>query len=296
MKLQCQLNLMVLAIFWLPFNLLISQNRVSNVEGERNGPKVLLLNSSGNIEGNKLVYDETKNIVFSRLKKNLDKFNVRKTESNYKQFTYNLNKNSIDFKWKDNKIWDSATQPDFIFTIESYNKSLNSGSSEMVISSFNGCNFVKLTEKKLQFKENSNWIKNDKQFVKIDSLLQSIIYNSIIENVKVKKIGIELDCVVEFNLLDSNNLDFYEHRKQGLLDSIEFWIINNSLENQYYLKSLNQRSVQFNSIRVPLFDNKKEVCLDAQLFFQPLINLIPNSELQTKNLPQDIDAIVRINN
>jgi len=296
MKFQWYLNLCILILINTSLNSLKSQNGPNQIEVKSKVPKALILysNEYRNKEGNQLIYNETKNIVFSRLKKNLEKFDINKSESNNKQFSYILRKNSIEIRGENKSLIDSNPRPDFILLLETNLKSTNLETSEILIATFNSCNYSKIKEIKLQYNTKSNWIKNDKQFVKIDSILQQFIFNTLIENNNMNRKGIEINCEVEFNLEDSNNLDFSNYRKDKILDSIENWILINSIENQYYLKTVNNRIFQFNAVRMPLFNHQMGVCVDVKLFFEPIIKQIPQSELVLQNLPMGINAVIRI--
>lgn len=296
MKFQWYLNMYVLLSFITLNNQLLSQNSSVHSELRRKGPKALILYSSESSgkEGNQLIYNETKNIVFSRLKKNLDKFDIYNSESNNKQFSYIIRKNSIEIRGGNKILLDSNSIPDFILLVETNAKSSNPETSELLIASFNGCNYLKLTEKVILYNKKSNWIKNDKKYMKIDSILQLFIFNTLIENNKVNRNGKEINCEVEFNLKDSNNIDFLNYRKDAILDSIENWILINSIDNQYHLKKINNKIFQFSSIKMPLFKYQTGICLDEKLFFEPVITQIPQSELVLQNLPSGINAIIKI--
>lgn len=297
MKFRGYFYLWVIFMLITTWNSLLGQNEVFSPDSEKNVPKVLLLHSNyiDNKRSNQLVYNESKNLVYDRLKKNIEKLDIQILEGNNKQFVHQINTNHIEIIDKRKNSDEISTQTDFIVLLQSSYKTAIPESSDLLITAFNGCNKTKLTETRIQYRIENNWIKNDRQFIKIDSILLQFLFNSLLENNLVIKKGKELNCLIEFNEQDTSQPYFFKLKKQELQDSIENWIMNNSIENQYELIVKNAKSVQFNSIRMPLFFYSKGVCVDESVFFESITKLIPNSELILQNLPEGINAVIRVN-
>ncbi len=297
MKFRCNYNLWVLTLVFSTWNSLLGQNEVFTKDTVKNVPKVLILHSryKDNKERNQLVYNETENIVYDRLKKNLDKLDIQKVEGNNKQFVHHNKSKLIEITDTKQNLREFSKQVEIIVLLESINKTANAESSELLITSFNGCNKIKLTENRIQYKIKNNWIKNDLQYEKLDSILQYFLFNSLLENSLAVKKGKELNCLIEFNKQDTSQPNFFDLKKQDLQDTIENWMLINSIDNQYELVYNTINKLQINGIRMPLFNYQNGVCLDESVFFDSMIKLIPNSELILQNLPSGINAIIRVN-
>jgi hypothetical protein len=279
------------------WNSILGQNEVVAPISKKNVPKILLLQKSlkDRNESNQLVYNETKNIVYARLKKNMDKLNLQKIEGINKQFIYRDNSSHAEITGSKLNAQEFSTQTDIIVLLESNYKSTISDSSELLITAFNGCNKIRLTEKKIQYENKNNWIRSDLKFAKLDSILQVFLFNSLLENNLLIKKGTELNCLIEFNAHDSSQLILFNSKKQYVQDSIEFLIMHNSIENQYELVNITKNTVEYNSIRMPVYSFKKGACVDENEFFKSIIKLIPTCEINLQILPSGINAVIRVN-
>jgi len=137
MKFRCNYNLWVLTLVFSTWNSLLGQNEVYTKDTVKNVPKVLILHSRyrDNKERNQLVYNETANIVYDRLKKNLDKLNIQKVEGNNKQFVHHVKSNLIEITDTKQNPREFSKQVEIIVLLESINKTANAESSELLINS-----------------------------------------------------------------------------------------------------------------------------------------------------------------